>query len=251
MFTEIGAVIRDFSGRTGLAYAGDLARLMDAHLVGYVEHGSSGDAAAQAQVIRRAAHVVAGTAPGARSRVRLMTDAVAQMEIPAGALLVGNGLSAVRRDVSVLEPFDEPRVFGRGTGEVMIPLGAGQSGRRAFRVGIPLAARLGVPVLFWHATWKDPDIGTDFPDAHVSPAARRTITDAQDSAAANAVTYRTVVETADAVVAGLSRCALAEHCALVVMARGRQTAAGHYGETLLRRTLPVPLLMVGDGEGRR
>ena len=55
---------------------------------------------------------------------------------------------------------------------------------------------------------------------------------------------RSLIEMRRDVVEGMSRTALREGCALIVLARGLTTKAGRYGDQLIERSCPVPIMML-------
>lgn len=162
-------------------------------------------------------------------------------------IFISNSLIHERNDLSVLAPFDEVGLLERGPGEIMIPFGNGESGIFAVNETLPLINRLGLNVVFWHTTWKNPALAEATAETHMVPEAKSVLKIIQQKANELGIKHRNVIETADDVVEGIIRFALKEHCVMVVMARGRKTGAGRYGDRLIKRSSPVPVFMAGRG----
>jgi hypothetical protein len=251
-WSGVGVVFRDFGGSSELQYASELASLLKLPLSVYVEHPVHDPfciSANAAEVKQRVVSSVSGLAP-VEVDYRPVTGDSRQYDFPDGQVVVGNEIAHIRRDVSVLAPFDEAKPFGRGPGPVLIPLGNGESGIWALTYGLQLVQQLGSEVIFWHTTWRNPSVADADPAKHMSEKASANLREADYLARALRVPYRTIVETTDGVVEGLVRRALRERCALIVMTRGLATGMGRYGDTLLDRASPVPLLMIGRRELR-
>lgn len=165
---------------------------------------------------------------------------------PSSAIVVGNEYARSSRNVTAIAPWIESAVFGRGMGEVMIPIGKRGSGRFAIKEGLPLVKEVSpqAKILFWHVTWQDPNVKDEDPNLHVSPMSRDNLAFAKSEADRLNIPSRTLVEMRRDVVEGMSRVALREGCSLVVMARGLNTVSGRYGDQLLKRTCPVPIVML-------
>lgn len=167
----------------------------------------------------------------------------------SGQIIVRNDFIGRCEDVSQIVPFGETNVCGRGEGEVMIPFGSGESGKESAKIGLSLARKLGLGVVFWHTTWKNRKVLSPEPEEHMVIEAKNVLSEIQKRADDTKVKHRYVIETADDVVEGIIRFALKEHAVMIVMSRGRNTGMGRYGERLIERRSPVPVLITAVQSG--
>lgn len=163
-------------------------------------------------------------------------------------LHVGDRAPADRR-VTYCAPFEESSLLGRGKGEILVPLGNGEAGRHAVRAGLPVAHALGLPVVFYHTTWRDPRVASDDPAAHVCGTARDVLLAAESEAARLGIPHRTALAMAEDVVEGTLARALADRCVLLIVARGLNTGRGSYVDLWLEKS-PIPVLAMGRDGGR-
>lgn len=269
---RIGAVFRDFGSRTELEYAGDLARWFGVPLTVFFEHCTSASRYVNAGLLAGpesangySYHLRDWTSEGLDSEIAVrvknaVRDHVAPcvdiecepvvdgISVPDSMIIVDNALAHKRRDISVLAPFGESQI--RGTSPILIPLGNGESSRWTVNGALAFAQRLGSEVILWHTTWRDPSVTDPDPKQHVSDGAAQVLKSAQERAAELDLKHRTIVENADGVVEGMIRCALREECSLIIMTRGLATGIGRYGDALLDRASPIPLLLLGRKELR-
>ncbi|MFA5987636.1 MAG: hypothetical protein WC797_03235 [Candidatus Paceibacterota bacterium] len=167
------------------------------------------------------------------------------------SILVNNRAIFSSRKTTVLAPWKEESVVSRGSSEVMFPIGKGRSCRWALRNGLPLvkAAIPDLSVLYWHTTWLDPNVESENPEDHPCVEVRENLALAKKMADQLGVKNRQIIEIRRDVVEGLSQAILRERCCLVVMTRGLGTGFGRYGDILIRRQCPAPVLMIGlEGE---
>jgi len=169
----------------------------------------------------------------------------ARFAYPPGVLVVSNEIAKQRGDLWMIAPFDEHAVAERGEGEIMIPLGNGESGQYAVTESLAFVKRLGFGIVFWHTTWKNPSVDSTDPQHHVCTMAGEVLRDAEFQADRLGVRHRSIIETAPDVVEGLLRRALLEQCVMIIMARGQHTGRGRYVDRLLARPSPIPVLVVG------
>jgi hypothetical protein len=171
-------------------------------------------------------------------------------QLPPNSIVVSNELALVRRDLTVLHPFDEVQVL-RASGSILVPFGDGDSGLIAASLAIPLAKALSLEVLFYHTTWRSETTTSEEPAAHMCVQARAHQQRLQKLAQAAAVPHRMAIEMADDVVFGMLHCALnggvhrhAEPAPvnLIVMAHGVNTYLGSYVEKALKVS-PTPILV--------
>ena len=162
-------------------------------------------------------------------------------------IVVSNSIISEQNNFSVIAPFDEIGLLERGPGEIMIPFGNGESGIFAANKTLPIIKRLGLNMVFWHTTWKNPAIASEEPKTHMVPEAKSVLKTIREKADELGIKHRSVIETADDVVEGILRFALKEHSVMIVMARGRKTGEGRYGDRLIKRSSPIPIFMAGRG----
>lgn len=172
-------------------------------------------------------------------------DMLLKFDYERGDILVAP--RPVRRDVTMLVPFDEAGLLARGNApRALIPLSNNPSTTRADVLS--LLAALGFEALFWHTTWRD--AGNPSADArdHLAADSRATIAEAESIARDAGVPFRTIVTTADSMHYGIALAALTEECALVAMSRGRDAVRGSYVKSMLDCSA-VPLLVIGRNPG--
>jgi len=198
------------SGDARLAYATDLADMLDAELE---------------------------TLPGAsKEDVRLF-------DFESDDILVAPW--QVSEDVTTLIPFDESGLLLRGLEhKVLIPLSGDWSGLYATREVMPLLRRLGFSIVFWHSTWRDLRVSSAEPRDHMLASAKVTEVQAQDIAREYGVGFESLVETAETIDGGLVFAACLHRCPLIVMARGRNTVLGSYVDDVLEGS-HIPVLIMG------
>ena len=164
------------------------------------------------------------------------------------SVLVSQHVGRLNPGVAQLVPMDERAIEARGRGPICLPFGNGDSGRLAARAALPLAKALGLPLLLYHTTWKERALPATAPaEAHMTAGARVLQREIEAEASLSGVPCRALIETATAVVQGVSRAALNERCALIVMARGKNVERGSYADGVLARTT-VPVFLTGRSD---
>lgn len=235
--TMVCAMFRDTPrGRAVIQYAADLAARLHVLLdVRYVapQHGND---SGENQRVRAAVQALVG---GATVDVSFVHDGT-PIPFHPGAIVVNGELARQRSLTWTVAPQGETGVCARGDGPVCIPLGDGESGSHASLVGIPIARALGVAVVFYHTTWRNPAVTSDHARDHMDPDAQLVLATAVQRAVAAGVAHRVVVEMADGVAEGIVRTALRERCSIIITARGRATGRGSYVDQLLDES-PIPV----------
>ncbi len=238
-------------GRAGLAYAADLASGLSLHLEVFVctdsrREETVGDSATvrTALVERLSALVAEVTKLAYGDQFTINTYEVGKEAVIApDSILVDQAAKHHSRDAIVLASYDETAVRGRlGTGPIFVPFGDETAGMHAAHFGLPMAKKLGLPVVYYHTTWKDEDTTSDNPADHMCAAARRIQSELTRMATAHGVEHRFVIECADDVVEGMLQCAMRERAALIVLARGARTGIGSYVTQSLAQS-PIPCLV--------
>lgn len=240
-------------GRAGLAYAADLASGLGLHLEVFVctdsrREETVGDSAAvrTALVERLSALVAEVTKLAFGDQFTINTYEVGNYKegtIAPDSILVDQAAKHHSRDAIVLASYDETAVRGRqGNGPIFVPFGDETAGMHAAHFGLPIAKKLGLPVVYYHTTWKDEDTISDNPADHMCAAARRIQSELARMATAHGVEHRFVIECADDVVEGMLQCAMRERAALIVLARGARTGIGSYVTQSLAQS-PIPCLV--------
>ena len=160
-------------------------------------------------------------------------------------MLVGDPAFRPHSGAALLAPMCERMYDSRGIGGICLPFGNGDSALGGAEQTLGFAARLKLPVLFYHTTWRESGLPESAPpEAHMVIGARlvqRTLERAADAAG---VAHRTVVETAATIVEGVCRAALTEGCSLISLTRGRHVGRGSYVDGVMTRTT-VPLFLTG------
>lgn len=238
-----------------LRFGIDLARRLRARLFVWTEADAASDALLKAAgcddaATREQAHV--------RDRVSLLvarmeaglqptycqgnpTDAVRDRE----SIVIGGRDAGGRQASAALATMGERALGARGAGEIFLPFANGASAETAAKTAIPLAARLGAPVLFYHTTWREEGVPDDAPaERHMTDEAFEVQERLWNLADRAGVRHRSVIETATAIAEGTVRGALNEGCALIAMARGRHVGAGSYVDQVLERSV-IPVLVAG------
>ncbi len=161
------------------------------------------------------------------------------------SLLIGSSFATTHPAFSYVVPKDETDLRARGDGSICVPLGNGDSARRVATFVLPLAAKLGVSVVFYHTTWLDPKLLADAaPERHMLPAVAEHLRAMRAEAAALGVSCEAVIEAASTVDDGILRFALHRNCSLIAMARSVQIGRGSHVDQALARSV-IPVLVVG------
>jgi cation diffusion facilitator family transporter len=239
-------------GAISLTFAADLNKMAGAgKLLVYVRvkaqcslmaQGTSDRNADAEQRQRILAHVQALTRLDENQIEFVEFDSTGSIDFPAGSIVVDHGLVAKRSDFNVLIPFDEPRLDERGNGPFLIPFGDSESDLDAADVGLPIAQKLGRPVIFYHTTWRNAEVTSDDAREHMCDGALAVLTALEAKATALAVEFKTEVEMAPDVTEGILHCAVKNAASLIVVDRGRRTLIGSYVNQLLDQS-PIPTLV--------
>ena len=225
------------AGHATLRYAADCSHRLGVPLhVQYLASQQGTDGVEDCRVRARVVEVL-GNRP---SIVSYTLEGDRYGGLPRAALVVDAALARRRVDAWVVAPQMEHSVQSRGDGPMCIPLGNDESGSYASLVGIPIARALGVPVRFYHTTWKNSAVASADPREHMAADAREVLATAERRADVQRVPYRTVVEMADGVAEGVIRAALRERCCAIITARGRGTGRGSYVDQLIDES-PIPV----------
>jgi hypothetical protein len=247
------------SMKTAVCYAGRLAALLGGEKLHVYLPGNAAAALAPALASGNAAElqrrrVEQQVMQWQRHAVEVHVDVdlatATPAQLPPNAIIVSNGLALKRRDLMILQPFEESDVL-RASGSILVPFGDGDSGTVAASVAIPLAQALALEVLFYHTTW--PSAHTDSEDAvdHLCASSREHFHNLAKMAQDANVAHRMAVEMADDVVFGMLHCALngdvdasdPRPVNLIVMAHGINTHIGSYVEKALAVSA-TPILVV-------
>ena len=143
-----------------------------------------------------------------------------------------------------LSPAGETALFRTTKGALFIPLGDGPSGLTGARYGVAMAKRLKSNVIFWHTTWRNPDVDSQDPRAHICDTAEKIILQAEQIAREACVESKVHIECAPNLVEGLVTTALESGASLIVMADGGHKVFGSYTERVRERNCPIPMLVV-------
>lgn len=161
------------------------------------------------------------------------------------AILIGSPATTAYSTLTCIVPKDETDLRARGDGSICVPLGNGDSARRVAAFVLPLAARLGVSVVFYHTTWLNPKLPAEAaPERHMLPEVVEHLRAMRAEAAALGVSCEAVVEAASTIDDGILRFALHRNCSLIAMARSVQIGRGSHVDQALARSV-IPVLVVG------
>ncbi len=169
-------------------------------------------------------------------------DSTGSVAFPAGSIVVDHGLVSRRSDFNVLIPFDEPTLDERGSGPFLIPFGDSESDLDAADIGLPLARALNRPVIFYHTTWRNPELSSDNARDHMCEGALAVLSALEKNASALGVDFKTEVEMAPDVTEGILHSAVRNAASLIVVDRGRRTLIGSYVNQILDQS-PIPTLV--------
>lgn len=165
-----------------------------------------------------------------------------------GTFIVNGGTTAL-----IFAPFPlfitkgESAFNGRGPAKVLVPLGDSDSGLHALQESLPLIVALKCGIVFYHTTWKKPNLfRSTNPADHICTAAAIILRDAQNIVSASIAEPKTetVIECADGVAEGIRRAGNRLGCNLIIMARGSRAGAGSYADELAHES-PIPVLYFG------
>jgi len=241
--------------RAHLEFAADLAARLSARLFVWTHRdkavaallaaGTGEDAGTRehAHVSARVRMAIGDLAPGLAARFNAGDPLEGVCD--SGSLIVGEPVARPRGSAALLAPMGERALEARGTGEICLPFGNGESALAAAAQTFGFAAALGLPALLYHTTWREVGLPeTAPPEAHMAEGARVVQRKLEKAAEVFGVRHRTVVETAATVVEGICRAALNQRCVMIAMARGRNVGRGSYVDGVLARTV-VPAFVAG------
>jgi len=251
--------------KSALRYAGDLARVLGADALHVYLPGGASTAAVPS--------LAGNTARSVQNErvARFVTELVAMPvvvhddvdvatcnadQLPLNSIVVSADLAMRRTDINVLQPFEEVMV-DRTQGGVLVPFGDGEAGIIAAALAVPLAAGLGLEVVFYHTTWPAAGETSTIAVDHMCCSAKAQFDRLGAMARAQGVSYRMEVEMSDDVVMGMLACALngaispndPRAVSLVVMSHGVNTCIGSYVEKSLNKA-STPMLAVGTWRER-
>lgn len=240
--------------RSAISYAGKLAALIGASVLHVYLPGTVAlsPEAAEAQRLRVQANVQKWQTIPVEVHDNIDLEFAPATALPPNAIIVNNGLALKRRDLTVLQPFEETNVLRVG-GTILVPFGDGDSGLISSNVAIPLAKATTLDVMFYHTTWRNESVASDSPADHMCTEAASHQTMLQELATENGVNHTFAVEMADDVVMGMLNCALNGGVSveepnpvnLIVMAHGVNTHLGSYVEKALNVSA-TPILVIGN-----
>lgn len=151
-----------------------------------------------------------------------------------------------RRDLHILLPFEELRINQDEGQCIFVPFGSRQSGVDAAEVAVPLAAHLGMRVIFYHTTWNKKGLASGDPSTHMCSGATSVMESLGHLAQEAGVEHGFMIELTDDVLEGVVLAALINRASLIVTSRGQSVLIGSYAERLSRG--PVPVLICADQE---
>ncbi len=243
------------SARTELAFAADLACRLRGGLFVWTEADPEADALLEgfgepSAPVRESACV----SDRVRLQIARMCIALAarfcrgdpRSAVRDGAsIVVGEGDAAARPRAAVVAPKGEKALGARGADGICLPFAGGESAVEAAATAVPLAARLGAPLLLYHTTWREDGLPAAAPpERHMTEEASGVLARIRAMADLAGVRHRTRVETATTIAEGTVRAALDERCALIALARGRHVGRGSYVDQVLARSV-IPVMVAG------
>ena len=161
------------------------------------------------------------------------------------SIVVGTRDAKRRPSAVAVATMGETSIGARGGGEICLPFANGESAIDAAATAIPFAARLGLPLLLYHTTWREDGLPSDAPpQRHMTDEAAAILKRIRAMADLADVRHRALVETATAIAEGTVRAALNAHCVLIALARGRHVGRGSYVDQMLERSV-IPVLVAG------
>ncbi|NQV90762.1 universal stress protein [Candidatus Uhrbacteria bacterium] len=132
---------------------------------------------------------------------------------------------------------------------ILVPFGSGESCLQAVRLAIQVAEHfrarhLGVQLLFYHTTWRDPSTESEDVWAHIDEEVNEMATNLRRIAVGKELQFRYGVQIAAPTVPdGIISFALLNKVSLIVMARGDEVTTGSYVDQMALYTR-IPLLIV-------
>jgi len=245
---------RSTEGRLALLFAADLLKRLELKvLTVYLEEGRAdagricSDERPVAQLLaEQNAQVVAAVA----SITGLTPEQIVLTASDTTGIIVDHSMAFERAELDVLSPSREKALLIRGKGPLLVPFGDSLSALHAANIAIELAAKLVLPVVFYHTTWKDESLASAQPEDHMCAEAKQVAEALKTSATASGVQHSFVVETADDVAEGILQCSLRLGVRMIVMPRSAKTTIGCYVNQALAKS-PVPLLAVAAKSGRQ
>lgn len=247
-------------GATALTFAADLIKMTGAgKLLLYVRVKAQCSAMAQGASERNAdneqrqrilAHVEGLTGLTENEIDFVEFDSTLSITFPANTIVVDHGLVGRRSDFNVLIPFDEHTLDARGKGPFLLPFGDSESDLDAADVGLPLARKLGRPVVFYHTTWRSAEVASADARDHMCEGALAVLAALEAKATELGVEFKTEIETAPDVTEGILHSAVRNTASLIVVDRGRRTLIGSYVNQILDQS-PIPTLVAAPSTQER
>ncbi len=192
---------------------------------------------ASEQVLRVRADVAALTGIDSK-QVQVIGD------FPAGCIAVDNLPICSRHDVIWVVPMDERGLTTRGRGNILVPFGNGVSALKALALAGPIAQSSGLPLLFYHTSWKNPQVASKDPADHICLDARAIQTKLVASAASLGVQASSVIECAEDVADGILHTAMLTQSRIIVMPQSQMVEVGDYCYRVKDKS-PVPVMIIG------
>jgi len=195
------------------------------------------------------AHLAAAQIERVRADVASLTGISAEQvqildDFPGGSIAVDNFPICARRDVTWVVPMDERGITTRGQGNIMVPFGNGVSALKALTLAAPIALSSGLPILFYHATWRNAQVKSADPSEHICPDARLILSQLQAAAAQHNIISETVIECADDVADGILHTAMSKSSRLIIMPQSQMVEVGDYCYRVKDKS-PVPVMIIG------
>lgn len=161
-----------------------------------------------------------------------------------GTLVVTNTLPR-RQDLIVLQSKDARRIDLSEKRCIFIPFGTGESALHAAPPAIEIARKTGMPLVFYHTTWRNESLSSKDPRDHMEQAAKAVQQRLKTWIAQAELPEPTViVEMADDVMEGILFSAIVHKAALIATACNPQMTHGSYAVRLQTES-PIPILSVG------
>lgn len=156
-------------------------------------------------------------------------------------ILIGPRTTSTSSRTAFLATMDETDLRGRGDGPVCVPFGKGDSGSRAAEAVLPMAAKLGLGLIFYHTTYPNSKLPLNLPpERHMLSEVSENARVLREAADRRGVRHETVIQMADDIVGGLIQFAQSRDCLLIAMARSGRIGRGSQTiQTMQRSVIPV------------
>lgn len=168
------------------------------------------------------------------------------------SIVVSPSTDFTRVNANVLYPFNPSyglnptKSIPSGNESILIPFGDRESGTHTVKSGVRFAKASGFKAIFYHTTWRNPEVASNRPTHHMNPQAKLVWEMGKRLCDDLEVEFENIIEQAEHVTDGISRTALIHNVSMIAATRDENILRGDYTLELLERRL-TPVIIFGEG----